>query len=82
MEVPGAANPAVDTKHWAFPVVWTTIHVTFIVSVGMAWNGASTGQQHFLLLLLGINMVLNMSRSALFFTLKRPSWALTEGLIF
>lgn len=71
-------KPPWQPPDWLFGPAWTTIYIFIAVAVGQAWNNGSSSDQQTLLWLVGINFVLNMLWSILFFTLRRPGWALVE----
>ena len=71
-------KPSWNPPDWVFPVVWTTIYIFIIASVGGAWNQAGSGEKTMILWLVGINLVLNLLWSVLFFTMRKPLWALVE----
>jgi len=63
----------------AFGPVWTTIFVLAAIGGVLAWSAAeSIADRRLILTLFGVNAVLNLGWSALFFQLKRPDWALAE----
>lgn len=72
------AKPSWNPPDWAFPVVWTTIYLFIIASVGGAWNAATVAEQSLVFWLVGINLLLNLFWSVLFFTMRKPVWALIE----
>lgn len=72
------SKPSWNPPDWVFPVVWTTIYVLIIASVGGAWNAADTAEKSLIIWLVGINLVLNTIWSVLFFSMKKPLWALIE----
>ena len=74
-------KPAWNPPDWAFPVVWTSIYILIIISVGGAWNQASPGEKTMILWLVGINLILNMLWSVLFFAMRKPLWALFENFL-
>lgn len=71
-------KPSWNPPDWAFPVVWTTIYLFIIASVGRVWNLSDTDYRLTIFVLVAINLVLNMLWSVLFFGLKKPVWALVE----
>lgn len=71
-------KPDWNPPDWAFPVVWTTIYLFIIYSVGSVWNVSDAEQRPLILLVVGINFVLNLLWSILFFTFKRLRLALFE----
>ena len=68
----------------AFGIVWTTIFTLCAISAALAWCAAGTAVlRRRVLVLFGVNAVLNMLWSALYFKLQRPDWALIEvGLLW
>jgi len=63
----------------AFGPVWTTIFVLAAIGGVLAWSAAeSLADRRLILTLFGVNAILNLGWSALFFQLKRPDWALAE----
>lgn len=65
--------------NWVFPVAWTTLYVLFVIAAGRVWNRMGPGPaKNRLLAILIVNAGLNILWSVLFFTLKRPDWALIE----
>lgn len=73
-------KPSWQPPDWVFGPAWTTIYLCIIAAVGMAWNAAEIGQKSPLLWVLSINLGLNVLWSFLFFTWRRPDWALYEVL--
>ncbi|MFK7994697.1 MAG: TspO/MBR family protein [Granulosicoccus sp.] len=72
------SKPSWNPPDWVFPVVWTTIYLFIIASVGGAWNASDATDKPLIVWLVGINLVLNLLWSILFFTMRKPSWALIE----
>lgn len=63
----------------AFGVIWTTVFTLCAYSAWLAWRSADTVSLRLrVCLLFGVNAVLNVLWSALYFTLQRPDWALFE----
>ena len=63
----------------AFGVIWTTIFTLCAISGWLAWQAANTpALRRRVLVLFGVNAVLNILWSALYFKLQRPDWALIE----
>jgi len=74
------SKPSWNPPDWVFPVVWTTIYLLIIVSVGGAWNVAEASDKSGLFWLVSINLVLNVLWSVIFFGMRKPLWALFEVL--
>ena len=63
----------------AFGIIWTTIFTLCAISAWLAWQAASTPTLRLrVALLFGVNAVLNIVWSGLYFKLQRPDWALYE----
>ena len=72
-------KPSWNPPNWVFGPAWTVILGLAAWSGVLAWTHASSGSDQLLILVLfGINIVLHMLWSPLFFNLKRPDWALIE----
>jgi translocator protein len=63
----------------AFGVIWSTIFTLCAISAWLAWQAADTpALRRRVAWLFGVNAVLNIFWSALYFKLQRPDWALWE----
>ena len=63
----------------AFGAIWSTIFTLCAISAWLAWQAADTlALRRRVLYLFGVNAVLNVLWSALYFKLQRPDWALFE----
>ncbi len=72
-------QPEWKPPDWAFGVIWTSIFVLLVVAGVMAWRRtANAAQRVQLLALFGINSMLHVLWSLLFFTVKRPDWSMWE----
>jgi tryptophan-rich sensory protein len=64
---------------WAFGVIWTSIFCLIVIAGVLAWRRTThPAQKVQILALFGINSILHVFWSMLFFTVKRPDWALIE----
>ena len=70
--------PAWKPPDWAFGPVWTTIFALCVVSAALTWRAGDDDQRRLMLILFAVNAVLNILWSALFFTMRRPDFALYE----
>ena len=71
--------PAWKPPDWAFGPVWTTIFLLTTIAAVIAWDGDPDPTARLLLVIAyGVNGVLNIAWSVLFFRLRRPDWALAE----
>ena len=75
-------QPEWKPPDWAFGAIWTTVFVLIVAAGVLAWRRAnSEDQRRWILGLFAINSLLHMLWSGLFFTAKRPDWAMVE-LVF
>jgi translocator protein len=72
-------KPAWNPPDWVFGPAWTLILALAGWAGVSAWiNASSAADQYRILMLFGINVILHMLWSPLFFNLRRPDWALIE----
>jgi tryptophan-rich sensory protein len=78
----GLRQPAWKPPDLWFGPVWTLIFTLTAWSAVLGWQAAAPGvQRRRWLLALGLNALLNLGWSLLFFTIKRPDWALAEVVL-
>ncbi|MEY2809676.1 MAG: hypothetical protein RLZ66_1187, partial [Pseudomonadota bacterium] len=77
-------QPAWKPPDWAFGPIWTTLFSLMAFSGWWAWRvTADPVRRQQGLMLWGLNGLLNVTWSLLFFKLQRPDWALMEwGLLW
>ncbi len=75
-------QPAWKPPDWAFGPIWATILALAAGAAALGW-AASPGTADRLLLVwaFGLNAVLNVAWSVIFFRLRRPDWALAEVVL-
>ena len=72
-------QPSWQPPDWLFGPAWTLIYLCAGTAAVQAWEApAPAAWRHRLLGLFAVNGLLNVGWSVLFFTLKRPDWALYE----
>jgi translocator protein len=73
-------KPQWNPPNWVFGPAWTVILALAACSGVLAWTNAVGDDpgRVLILALFGVNIVLHMLWSPLFFALKRPDWALIE----
>lgn len=72
-------HPSWKPPDAAFGVIWSTIFTLCAISAWLAWQAADTpALRRRVAWLFGINALLNIVWSALYFKLQRPDWALFE----
>lgn len=75
----GLEKSALTPPDWAFGPAWTLIYALAVAAAVGGWRASETRRdQAWLLSLFFVNAVLNVAWSGLFFTLRRPDWALAE----
>jgi len=71
-------HPAWKPPDWAFGPIWTLIFTLAAASATIAWREAAPAQRREVVGLFLLNALLNIGWSGLYFTLRRPDWALVE----
>jgi benzodiazapine receptor len=72
-------KPTWNPPNWIFGPAWTAILGLAAWAGVLAWTNASSSTEHVrILVLFGINIVLYVLWTPLFFNLRRPDWALIE----
>jgi translocator protein len=75
-------KPAWQPPDWLFGPAWTLIFALATASAVHAWRDAdSRARREWIIGLFALNGFLNVLWSLLFFTLKRPDWALIEVVL-
>ena len=74
-------KPSFQPPGWLFGPAWSAIGVLTGMAALSSWRASRTSRQRRrVVLLFAVNGVLNAAWSALFFTRRRPDWALAEVL--
>lgn len=72
-------KPRWNPPNWLFGPAWTVILGLWAWSAYLSWQGAASPRgQHAVLILFGVNALLHLLWSPLFFRLRRPDLALQE----
>jgi tryptophan-rich sensory protein len=72
-------KPTWQPPDWLFGPAWTVILGLAAYAFWLSWDAsAAQGEENFLIALYVINGLLHFAWSPLFFTAKRPDWALAE----
>ncbi|MBK8211229.1 MAG: tryptophan-rich sensory protein [Rhodospirillales bacterium] len=72
-------RPSWQPPDWLFPPAWTLIFALSATSGVLAWRAApDAANRRRIVGAFAVNAVLNVLWSALFFSLRRPDWALIE----
>ncbi len=76
------AKPSWQPPDWLFGPAWTVIFGFMVASSLYAWDAANgIGEASRVIVLFGVNIVLNIAWSAIFFRLERPDWAFLEVIL-
>lgn len=76
-------KPSLTPPSIVFPIVWNILFLLITFSLYFAWTGSRNKQQKTkVVLLFGINFILNIWWSVLFFGLKLLQFAFVEVIIF
>ncbi len=75
-------KPAFNPPNWIFAPAWTILFVLMGISMYLIWNkGLQNRDVKISLLIFGIQLVLNVLWSVLFFGLRSPFYAFVEIII-
>ena len=75
-------KPRWQPPGWLFGPAWTLLFIMIAISAGLAWIESPSAARPALLVLFGINAVLNIAWSGLFFRARRPDLAFVEVVVF
>jgi translocator protein len=75
-------KPGWKPPDWAFGPIWTVVFGFLVFAIAYAWHAADAAQRSAMLWALGINGVLNIAWSGIFFTMKNPPLAMAELVLF
>jgi tryptophan-rich sensory protein len=75
------AKPWFQPPDWLFGPAWTVIFALTALAIATAWTVASPGYRPAIVAAALVNGVANVLWSVLFFTLRRPDWALVEVVL-
>ncbi len=76
-------KPSITPANWVFQIAWNLLFLLISFSLYFAWvNSKNKEERKKVLLVFGINFLLNIFWSILFFGLKQPQIAFIEVIFF
>jgi benzodiazapine receptor len=75
---PGLNKPAFNPPNAAFGPVWTILYVVMGLAAWRVWRAPATATRRAGLVLYGLQLILNLAWSLIFFGLRQPGPALLE----
>jgi translocator protein len=75
---PTLSKPTWTPPAWVFAPVWTALYCMMGIAAGLVWSRAGWAVARVSLILFAIQLVLNVTWSAIFFGLHQPGWAFAE----
>lgn len=75
----GLVHPDIAPPNWVFAPVWTTLYIAMAFAAWRVWR--TTGLKSQEMLAFGVQLVLNLAWSAIFFGLHQISYALGEIIL-
>lgn len=78
----GLVQPALNPPAWVFGPVWTVLYILMGIAAFWIWrNGWNRKNVRVALGVFGVQLLLNVAWSMIFFGLQRPGWALVSIVI-
>ena len=75
-------RPSFTPPNYVFAPIWTILYILVAISLYLLWtNSKNKKQKRNILIIFGINLVLNASWSILFFGLKMPALAFVDIIL-
>ncbi len=74
-------RPSITPPNWVFPVVWNFLFFLIALSLYFSWINANKEYKQKIGIVFGINFILNIFWSVLYFGLKNPFYAFIEIII-
>jgi len=72
-------KPEITPPNWVFPIVWNILFILIALSLYFAWiNSKNKKNKKIIIVTFGINFILNILWSVLYFGLKNPFAGLIE----
>ncbi len=77
-----SVKSSLTPPNWIFPVVWNFLFFLIALSLYFAWTSAKKKDKMKIVFVFGINLVLNVFWTVLFFVLENPRLAFFELIVF
>lgn len=71
-------KPSITPPGFVFPIVWNILFFLISLSLYFAWQSSDKKQKTNIAIVFGINFILNIFWSYLYFYLRRPNFAFIE----
>jgi len=75
------AKPSWNPPGWIFGPVWTTLYIMMAIAVWLVWKHAGFKAAKLPLVLFGVQLLLNIAWSWIFFGMHQPGWAFAEIIV-
>lgn len=76
-----SVRPSITPPNWIFPVVWNILFFLIAISLYLAWISSSKKNKRKVIIVFGINFILNILWSMLYFGLRNPGLAFFEIIL-
>lgn len=77
------AKPALAPPNWVFGPVWTTLFILMGLALYLVWSSRDhTQRARWAYNIFGLQLILNVLWSALFFGMRAPAYAFVEVILF
>lgn len=74
-------KPSWNPPNWIFGPVWTTLYVAMAVAAWLVWRRKDVASVSMPLAIFGLQLVLNVAWSGLFFAMRSPGLALIDVML-
>lgn len=71
-------KPSITPPNLAFPIAWTALFILIAIAIYFSYINASKTQKQKIMMLFGVNLILNVLWSILFFGLHNPVLAFID----
>jgi translocator protein len=74
-------KPSITPPNYVFPIVWSILFFLIALSLYFSWVNSKKNQKIKIILVFGINFLLNILWSILYFKIKNPTFAFYEIIL-